>query len=56
MRRLRRSGAAYAGTHDGPLPELSPVHLPHVLQVVATTPEAQRSTDRVGAFLRRHLP
>lgn len=28
--------------------------LPHVFQVFATTPEAQESTDRVGAFLRRH--
>jgi epsilon-lactone hydrolase len=29
--------------------------LPHVFQAFATTPEARASTDRVGAFLRRHL-
>ena len=29
--------------------------LPHVFQVFATTPEAVASTDRVGAFLARHL-
>lgn len=29
--------------------------LPHVFQVFATTPEAVASTDRIGAFLARHL-